>query len=212
MNSFLEQGIKAFELENYTEALNLLLPLAKSGEIEAQCHVGCMYDLGLGIKSDTSEAIKWYLLAAESGHPVAQNNLALLMRYSENKPDEAAKWYRLAAEQGLPFAEVKLGEIYAQGLGVNRDYEEALKWYMKAAHKGFPIAYHYLGDAYLNGIGVSQDEKKAFEWYLQAAEQNYTPSQEILCEAYNKGMLGLDPDPIQSKYWFDRAKNNSALN
>jgi uncharacterized protein len=208
MNDFLEQGIRAFELENYTEAFNLLLPLAESGDSEAQCHIGCMYDLGLGVKADTNEAITWYLLAAESGHPVAQNNLALLMRFSENKPEEAAKWYLLAAEQGLPFAEVKLGEIYAQGLGVAKNYEEALKWYMKAAQKGFPVAYHYLGDAYSHGIGVGKDERKAREWYMKAAEQNYTPSQELLCDAYNRGTLGLDCDSRQSKYWLERAKNN----
>ncbi len=37
-----------------------------------------MYDKGEGVLEDSQEAAKWYRLAANQGHAVAQNNLAVL--------------------------------------------------------------------------------------------------------------------------------------
>ena len=35
---------------------------------------------------------------------------------------EAAKWYRLAADQGYAEAEFNLGQLYAEGRGVEKDF------------------------------------------------------------------------------------------
>ena len=42
-------------------------------------------------------------------------------------------WYRSAAEQGHAHAQLNLGAMYANGLGVPRDYVEAHKWFNLAA-------------------------------------------------------------------------------
>lgn len=152
--SNLEKGIAAFESGNYTEAFQLLLPLAESGNPEAQFSIGCIYDPIFSIQADTTKAISWYLQAAEQDHPIAQNNLATLYLKDKNV-EQAIKWYHKSAELGFPFAQEILGDIYSLGLGMNedeaavfRDEFIAVKWYKKAALQGFPIAQKRLDQIY----------------------------------------------------------------
>lgn len=73
--SNLEKGLLAFEQENYSETLILLKPLAENGHSEAQCILGNIYHLGLGVEPNIKEAIKWYQKSAKQGYLIAQNNL-----------------------------------------------------------------------------------------------------------------------------------------
>jgi TPR repeat protein len=72
--SNLEKGLQAFANQNYSETLALLKPLAEQGNAEAQCIIGNLYHLGLGIDQNIKEAIKWYLKSAQQGYPIAINN------------------------------------------------------------------------------------------------------------------------------------------
>ena len=191
-----EQGIAAYEASNFNEAFEILMPLAKVGNSQAQKVIAHIYSLGQGVVANATEAIKWYCLAAEQGDPVAQNNLA--SHLLDENPEEAIKWYVAAAEQDFPFAQEVLGDIYSGNLYLPselaekiRNNSEAVKWYKKAATKGFPIACHRLGDMYAIGQGVTKNEEQAVKWYRRAADNNYGPSQKILGEAYQKGLLGL---------------------
>ena len=56
----LELGIKEFKLGNYRNALNILKPFAESGDPEAQCILGNIYQLGLGVTPDGAIAVRWY--------------------------------------------------------------------------------------------------------------------------------------------------------
>lgn len=42
--------------------------MAEQGDAEAQYLVGAAYSRGFGVKQDYSEAVKWWLKAAEQGH------------------------------------------------------------------------------------------------------------------------------------------------
>lgn len=57
-------------------------------------------------------------------------------------------WYRKAAELGLADAQAKLGLMYFQGIGVDRDAREALRWFRKAAEQGNAGAQNNLGVMY----------------------------------------------------------------
>lgn len=203
-----EEGFKAYEEGDYVKAFRLLLPLAEAGRVEAQCSIGSMYHLGLGVETDLDKAIKWYSLAGQQGHPVAQNNLGLIYRFREGCEEKAFKWYRLAAEQGLPFAQDALGDMYASGCGTKRDNVQAVKWYRMAAERGFLLSCHNLGEMYAQGAGVNKDEQEAVKWFRLAAKQNYGPSQEMLGIAYSKGLLGLPRDSEKANYWLEKATAN----
>ena len=45
-------------------------------------------------------------------------------------------YYQEAAQQGDTAAQNNLGIMYANGWGVEQDYEEAVKWFQKAAEQG----------------------------------------------------------------------------
>ena len=79
-------------------------------------------------------------MAAGKGNTDAQWQLGqIYLGYfcnDEQNAKEAAKWYRKAAEQGRAEAQYGLGELYANGNGVQQDNSQALTWFTKAANNG----------------------------------------------------------------------------
>ncbi len=73
--SNLEKGLQAFEHKKYGDTLILLKPLAEKGHAEAQCILGNLYHLGLGVEKNIQEAVKWYKKSAQQGYCIAENNL-----------------------------------------------------------------------------------------------------------------------------------------
>lgn len=50
-----------------------LLKMAKQGDAEAQYKVGQMYEKGIGVTKDISEAQQWYQKASEQNYPKARH-------------------------------------------------------------------------------------------------------------------------------------------
>jgi hypothetical protein len=55
-----EEAIAAYNQHDYRSALQLLRPLAESGNVRAQALLGFMYEGGMGVLGDDIEAAKWY--------------------------------------------------------------------------------------------------------------------------------------------------------
>ena len=93
MKNNLDNGIDAFNSEQYDIAIEYLLPLAKSGNAQAQCYMGSMYQLGLGVAASGIKAVKWHLKAAvqnvieEKISALAYHNLSMI--YGGVLPDVA---------------------------------------------------------------------------------------------------------------------------
>ena len=81
------------------------------------------------------------------------------------------QWLVEAAEQGKADAQYRLGEMYYDGKGVEKDYKKAFEWYLKAAEQGHEWAQSSIGLMYCLGRGVKLNYTKALEWYLKMAEQ-----------------------------------------
>jgi hypothetical protein len=91
-------GIQEYRDQNYTEALPLLTQSALSGDAEAQCMLGNLYQLGLGdTPINETQAMRCYYHAANQGHSVATNNLAGMVWPISR--EAAAALYQLANEQ-----------------------------------------------------------------------------------------------------------------
>jgi uncharacterized protein len=98
-----EGGFKAFEGGNYPTAMRLLRPLAAEGDARAQYNVGVMYEEGLGVPIDYTEAVGWLLQAAEQGNSEAKNHLGFLYLYGRGVSQDyvsAHMWFDLAASEG----------------------------------------------------------------------------------------------------------------
>ncbi len=103
--SNLTSGLAAFEVKNYLDAFKLLKPIADGGDAEAQCVVANMYHLGLGLKRNVLEAVKYYKKSAAQGYGVASNNLGTIFTIGDGSividSIEAEKWYQQARKQGF---------------------------------------------------------------------------------------------------------------
>ena len=158
---------KAYESGNYTKSVNILKPLAKSGNAKAQFNLGWMYLNGQGVTEDPKEAMKWFQLAAKQGNASAQLNLGVMYDFGNGVAQdykEAMKWYQLSAKQGDALAQFNIGAMYSFGNGVPQDYKEAIKWWRLAAEQGDTSAQGSLGYVYQNGLGVPKNNVLAHMW------------------------------------------------
>lgn len=109
----LEEGIEAFEKEDYSRAFLLLMPLAQAGYAQAQCYVASMYQCGSGVPVDGALAVEWYYKAA---------------RQAETEQNISAIAYN------------NLGTIYNNGMpGVSANHSLARECWRKAVELGFEM-------------------------------------------------------------------------
>lgn len=91
---------RAFNERRYAEARHLWRALAADGDTEAQCNLARLYQDGLGVRRDDSQAARWYERAARRGNPVAQSELSVLYAYGRGVPVDLPRawaWATLAA-------------------------------------------------------------------------------------------------------------------
>jgi len=109
---------QVFKQGDYEKAYSLWLPLAKSGDADAQNYLGIHYYMGLGVKRDYVKALKWYELAARAGHADAQSNYGDMINYGLGVQQDYYKafiWYFSASQQGNDKAKRHIDTIAASG-------------------------------------------------------------------------------------------------
>ena len=77
-----EDGLAAYQRNDYATAIKLWRPQAEQGDASAQYNLGLMYANGHGAAQDYKEAFKWWRLAAEQGNTKAQTFLSNLLARS----------------------------------------------------------------------------------------------------------------------------------
>ncbi len=207
----LQDGLTAFDRQDYEAAATELLPWAEQGHPGAQFCIGTLYYLGRGLPKDRSLAAQWFERAGEQGHAGAQyflGSLYFLGQGVEKDGTNAATWFHLAAEQGHVESQHRLGHLYEMGRGVDQSYESAAHWYRRAAEQNFPDAQNTLGSLYEAGEGVVRDYAVAVEWYRRAAHQGHAEAQINLGSMYAVGR-GTGRDDVQAYTWI--AVGQSAL-
>jgi len=106
--------------------------------------------------------------------------------YQRGDSATALRLFRPLADQGKADAQYNLGFMYANGLGVGKDFAEAAKWYRLAADQGNAHAQFGLGIMYYDGRGVPEDDVEAAKWYRLAADQGVAVAQSALGFMYDK--------------------------
>lgn len=110
--------------------------------------------------------------SAEAGRCAAQTTLGLYYLHGyealEVNYKEAFRWLSIAAERGASRAIANLGDMYAQGLGTDRDISKANQLYEQVGKVEFFAALE-LGRNYSRGTSVPANRDKALEWYSVAA-------------------------------------------
>jgi len=98
-----EDGLSAYNRQDYATALRTWRPLADQGDADAQYNLGIMYDNGQGVPKDDVQAVKWYRLAADQGNAIAQTNLGVMYATGQGVPRDyvlAYMWSNLGAAGG----------------------------------------------------------------------------------------------------------------
>ena len=111
----LEFARDLMEAGKFKEAMQDLLPAARSGNAEAEELIGVMYAMGLGVERDDIRAFEWYLRASLKGHPGAQSGIGWYYEIGRGLPAPALirayTWYVLSAIGGDPDAAISQEEV-----------------------------------------------------------------------------------------------------
>ncbi len=105
------EGLAAYDGGDYDAAYLAWLPLAKAGDGDARAAIADLY------------------LSELLNQPAGANERRRVQR-------TAAWWYRQAARCGHVVAQLNLGELYSNGIGVERDKVQAYLWLGLAARGG----------------------------------------------------------------------------
>lgn len=155
--------------ENAELAARWLKLSSDSGDPVGQRNLATLYFRGEGVPQDDIEAMRLYRLAADQGDATAQDMLSWM--YAEQGDyEEARPLAEQAAAQGVATSMTRLGNLYNDALGVERDPLLAAQWWQKAANAGDADGQAMLGAAHLTGSGVSQDPETALSWLLRARD------------------------------------------
>ena len=167
------------------QAMQWLKRAATLDNPNAQTKLGFIYSTGdCGVEVRLRDAVLWFQLAADQGHPLAQEAMAEAFRYGrgvEQNCETTVLWYTKAALQGQASSQHALGVCYLKGEGTAKNPREAVKWWRRAAAQWDAKAQHSLGVAYATGVGVPTiDTREAERWHKRAAEQGHAGAKEAL--------------------------------
>lgn len=180
----LEAGNMSYHMKDYSLAMQLLLPLAESGDLDAQHLVGLMFRDGNGASANLEEAIMWFKKSAEQGEGYSQFEIAKIFfqgKYPSKEERDGTKWIARIAESGSANAQFLIGDFFMKAEGGIQDYKEAMKWMRLAANQGDSRAFLGIGLMYINGNGVELDLVQLYLWTL-LADMNGCDTAQILEE------------------------------
>ena len=143
---------------------------------------------GRGCATNLEESVRLYRLAAETGHPGAQDSLGLCLLRGlgcATNEAEAVRWFTAAAEQEHPSAMNNLAFCHMNGKGVPKDAHKGFIWAKLAAEKGHAPSQTLVGECYLDGRGVEADQDQALIWLRLAARKGNQRAR-LLLQAFRR--------------------------
>lgn len=115
--------------------------MAERGDAESQFKLGLMYETGSGVEQSLVSSIIWYRKAADQNHKAANNRLTYL-EIKKNGFKESHNQWLIKLKNDARFNEGEalflLGQMYAEGTGVNKSLTRSLKLLRKAAGGNIP--------------------------------------------------------------------------
>ena len=114
------------------------------------------------------------------------------------------EYYRLAADAGSVDGLRGIGNLYANGEGVDTDPEKALEYYNLAAAQGDAKAFYNIGLLYHYGEVGTADIGKAIEYYLKSGELGFADAWTILASLYHYGE-GVEQDLCKAAEYYQKA-------
>lgn len=170
----------------------------------AMLNMAKIYQEGLGIDKNLEKARDLYNKAYAAGYTDAMVLCgdSYWETFAGSQPDysQALACYQKAFLRRCPYAAYRLGWLYNEGLGVERDPQKAWEYYQQAVSMQYADAMTDVGLFYRDGILVEKDYIKALDYLNKAAAKGNIRAMYELYQMYLKGE-GVTPDFILAKDW-----------
>ncbi|MFZ4681026.1 MAG: protein kinase domain-containing protein [Terrimicrobiaceae bacterium] len=128
------------------------------------------------LQSDSSDALKWFLAAANQDQTEAMIMAGQMLASGKGVPapdlEGAAHWFSKAAEKGDPAGKYLLAECLFYGKGVQKDPKKAIELLVAAAELNEVRSMNMLGDLYRKGVPgfLNVDPAESFRLFTKARE------------------------------------------
>ncbi len=225
----LEEGITAYQNQDYKAAINAWDRAAQQGDPDAEYNLGQLFRLGQGVQLDYPTAQSYYLKAAQKDHPLAQLNLGTMYYSGSLGPDQeenAFYWLQKAAKNDNADAQWMIGVMLFNGQGVSQNSIAAYSWLTLASEQlhtqatldqaklktGLSAVELSLADTLTNAfkqakmakIAIQKQEEDAFYWLHQAAKKGDSHSQWMIGDMLLNGQ-GVPQDVVAAYSWLTLA-------
>lgn len=183
---------------------------AAEGDADAQ------YNLAKGVlKEDPRGALSWMRSAAEQGHFMAMNDLAVMLMEGRGLPGAvpdlaaAEQWLRRSSELGFHRAMLTLSMLCSRE---PERHAEAYEWLSRAAaQRADPAILHSMGLVHLHGaLSVDEDVELACTWFREAAASGHPDAQLALGRLLSERGSELGAAE-ESRLWLARAAEQGKL-
>jgi len=121
--------------------------MAERGSVESQYKLGFMYETGSGTEQNIDKAIHWYKKASKKRYQPATNRITYLKLKNTGMKHEYIRWLinlKASAQANDKDALFLLGQMYAEGTGVNKSLTRSLELLHKARRKNVVSADSYI--------------------------------------------------------------------
>jgi Sel1 repeat len=117
--------------------------MAERGSVESQYKLGFMYETGSGAGQNIDKAMHWYKKASAKRFQPATNRITYLKLKNTGMKHEYIRWLsqlKTSAQANDKDALFLLGQMYAEGTGVNKSLTQSLELLRNAKRKNVPSA------------------------------------------------------------------------
>ncbi len=188
---------------------------ATQGDVEVKYTLGWLYLTSfMGFTQSIPKAIKWLEIAAEENYIPAMVKLGYVYskRSDPIQPKLAFYWLDKAAKLNDAEAQEKLGDFYANGVGVEKSFTKAITFWKKSAENGNGMALFKMGKLHYEGKKLKQSYKKAFEYFSRSdIAMTYSPAQLYLGKMYLKGQGTKKDVELAYMYLLTHHKNRYVI-
>ncbi|WP_197282276.1 tetratricopeptide repeat protein [Dethiosulfatarculus sandiegensis] len=193
--------------QDYAKAAHWYGLAAKKGHALALYRKARLHHYGQGVKTDYKKAFSGYIQAALQGVEDAYIGLGELYRLGlgcEKDAEIALTWYQGTSGERA-WVNQMVGEIYAKGQGVSKNYLKAVHWFKKAEFCGYLWAEYRSAEMEDDDSNHSQKTLLERTKYLhKLAEKGDPGAQNNLGVIYAKG-VGVKKDPASALKWLKRS-------
>ena len=193
--------------QDYAKAAHWYGLAAKRGHALALYRKARLHHYGQGVKTDYKKAFSGYMQAALQGVKDAYIGLGELYRLGlgcEKDAEIALTWYQGTSGERA-WVNQMVGEIYAKGQGVSKNYLKAVHWFKKAEFCGYLWAEYRSAEMEDDDSNHSQKTLlERIKYLYKLAEKGDPRAQNNLGVIYAKG-VGVKKNPASALKWLKRS-------